>query len=159
MKKLILSLLMVTLFAFSIAGQANAAAGTTAKIQAPNRVNTNMIFKIQLSQLSDGGDYIIYVDVTTYGGANITFTADGTSHIAEMKMTSAGTTTISVGGATAGVAASAIDATTVTSRGLFAGFIDPEFFTDMLPIVIPIVVVVMVVGIIFMQVQKQGRSS
>ena len=154
-KKLLVALSVLSVFMFLPLVAANGAAGTTANIHGPSSVKTNAAFMIEIVNLEDGADYVLSVDSTTYGLANYTFTADGTNMYYKFKFTSDGTNTISVGGATDGVAASAIDSIKVRSDGFMGGIIDNAFFTNLVTVLLPILIVAGIVGVFI----KKQRSS
>ena len=162
-KKLLMVLTVFCLFALLPVSSGKAsvnAAGATGSLYAPINVNTGVRFILEITELTDGAEYIVYVDSTTYGLANSTaFIADGSTHQLRMKCTSDGSTVISLGGSTGGYAASAITSITVTSAGMLDGGVDTSAITDMLIIIIPLGIVVSLSAMFFVGKMKMNRES
>ena len=155
-KAQMLSLAMITfmimIFAAAPLTHVEGAAPTTGDITASSTVQTNIQFTIKLTNLATTAEsnyYVVYVDSTTYGLANVTVVATSSTMYVKMKFTSAGSNTISLGGSTTigGIAASAIASIYVTAETMGTGIVDTDAFTGLLPFLIPIAIVVGIVGI------------
>ena len=139
---------VISMFLCLTVTNADAAAGAAGDIDAPDNVVLDLAFYINLKDLTDGADYVVYPDTTTYGASNHTFTASGTTHRYRAILTSAGTTLYSVGGdAGSGNAASAIASTSVASAGLLDSLLNVAFFTNLIPFFVGIGIAVVLVTI------------
>ena len=148
---LTLNLFLIAIILGSTAGLATA--GTTGDITAPSNVKKGLMFYIHCKGLTDNGEYIIVPSSTSMGLSNITFTADGTDYYYQAKLTSTGSLTLTLYGATNGVATitnvsdPTLDSTALYVSSIGIGVVDTSAFTDLLPWLIPIAIVIGLVGI------------
>lgn len=122
-------------------------AGTTGAIEGGATLKANLGFWVKISTAQEGNEYIIVPSVTTMGLSNVSFNAGGSTHYqGPLMFTSTGTVTLTLYGATDGVASgSALGTWLITVTNIGDSIVGPDLFTNLISFFLPIIIVMTIV--------------